>query len=539
MNFRAILPFALLVIAAGIHTGCSQHGSDSANSADPIVVRRGNGGDAQILDPARAEDVHSFNVLTDLYEGLVTIDASGKIVPGVARRWDVSDNGLVYTFELAEDAAWSDGTPVTAENFVAGFQRTLSPDTASAYAYLLYPIRNAQEVVSGDMPLTALGVEALGEHKLAIELHARAPYFLSVLTLPIAFPAAHEANIGEERFSSPDRFVGNGPFVLNEWHRGSHIGLRKNPRFRDAESVVVDEVSYVATVQAAAELNMYRAGELDITFTVPGSHVSLLRESRPDELRIAPSLWLYYLAFDLSEAPFDDHSLRQALSMAIDREAIVRVPGRGEQPAYGLIPEGVANYQPARFAWTSWSADERLAAARALYEQAGYSDENPLRITLLYDTCDIHERMAVAVSAMWREALGVEVVLDMREWKYFLATRANRDEWQVMRFAWSGDFDHPATFTDIFRSDSPQNLPGYSSRHYDRLLAEAESASDSRLQMQLYAAAEAAMLADNPIIPLYFYVSKHLVSPEVSGFETNALDRHPSRYLRITGTAAR
>jgi oligopeptide transport system substrate-binding protein len=308
--------------------------------------------------------------------------------------------------------------------------------------------------------------------------------------------------------------------------------LRKNRLFREAGQVAVDEVRYYPVTEPMTELNMYRAGELDITFAVPGSHVEQLRETHGDELRISPYLALYYLAFDLSEAPFDDATLRQALSMAIDRDVLVRVTGRGEQPAYGLIPDGVNGYLPARFAWQAEPEDVRLAKARELYAQAGYSVAEPLQLTLLYDAADIHETIALAVSEMWRSHLGVEVRLDKREWKYFLSTRENRDEWQVMRFAWTGDFDHPATFADIFHSVSPQNLPGYASARYDRLLAEAEATVDVTAQMRLYADAEAVLLADSPIVPLYFYVSKHLVSPAIAGFENNVFDRHPSRYLR-------
>ncbi len=276
---------------------------------------------------------------------------------------------------------------------------------------------------------------------------------------------------------------------------------------------------------------MYRAGELDITATVPGSHVDSLRETQASELRIAPRLAVYYLAFDLSEPPLDNASLRKALSMAIDREALVRVTGRGEQPAYGLVPEGVSAYTPARYSWMSLPEDARLARARTLYEQAGYSAGNPLNLTLLYDAGDIHETIALAVSDMWRTALGADIQLDKREWKYFLATRDERADWQVMRFAWSGDYDHPGTFTGILHSGSPQNLAAYSSDDYDRLLAAAAAADDPAEQMRLHAEAEAILLEDDPIAPLYFYVSKHLVASDVTGFRSNVLDRHPSRYL--------
>jgi oligopeptide transport system substrate-binding protein len=533
MILRAISLVALPVIALLTLLGCGP-GSEGLSERDTdahVTIRRGNGGEPDSLDPARAEGVQAFNVITDLYEGLLALDASGNIVPGVAESWTVSSDGLTWTFGLRDDARWSDGTPVLAEHFVAGIRRTLSPGSGSAYAALLYRIDDAEAVAQGSEPATALGVTARGEQTLVIRLHAPAPYLPALLTMPGTMPFLDDGGGEQGRFSDPARFVGNGPYVLAEWEPGSHILLRKNPGFREAGLVAADEIRYYPVIEPLTELNMYRAGELDITFAVPGSHVQQLRETHAADLRITPYLATYFLAFDLSEAPFDIAPLRQALSMVIDREALVRVTGRGEQAAYGLVPPGVNNYTPARAGWQSLPQEERVAKARHLYAQAGYSAAEPLEVTLLYDAADIHETIALAVSEMWRSNLGVKVHLDKREWKYFLATRENRADWQVMRFSWVGDFDHPAAFMDIFRSAGPQNLPGYASERFDRLLAEAEAALDPDEQMRLYAAAEAALLEDAAIAPLYFYVSKHLVSASISGFESNVFDRHPSRYL--------
>jgi oligopeptide transport system substrate-binding protein len=534
MKAREISLFALPVIAMLALHGCGQDGEGvSPGDTDaPVVVRRGNGGDPESLDPALAEGVQEFSVLGDLYEGLLARDAAGNIIAGAAESWTVSSDGLAYTFRLRHDANWSDGTAVTAEHFVAGLRRTLSPEAGSAYANLLYPIENAEAVARGVLPATALGITAADDMTLIIRLHAPAAYLPWLLTMPIAFPFIDDGGEDQGRFSDPARFVGNGPFLLAEWVPGSHLRLRKNPVFRESGDVAVDEVIYYSISEPITEVNMYRAGELDITFGVPGSHVARLRETHASELRIAPYLALYFLAFDLSEAPFDNRSLRQALSMAIDREALVTIVGRGEQPAFGLVPDGLNAYTPARADWRSLPADERLEMARELYAAAGYSDQQPLRVTLLHDAADIHETIALAVSDMWRKALGVDVRLDKREWKYFLSTRKNRNEWEVMRFSWTGDFDHPATFADTFRSNSPQNLPGYMSERYDQLLAEAETTVAPDEQMRLYAAAEAVLIEDAPIVPLYFYVSEHLVSPAISGYENNVFDRHPSRYLQ-------
>jgi len=535
---KALVVLLLMIVGAFYVFGPgSDRASESSADFGTVIIHRGNGGDAQTLDPALAQDTHTFNVLTDLYEGLLATDATGNIVNAAASSWEVSEDGLVYTFHLAGDAKWSDGSPVTAGHFVTGMQRALSPETGSAYNFLLHPIRNAEEVASGAMPVDSLGVRAIDDRTLIIELGTRAPYFPSVLTMPIAYPHFGEFDVPHERFTDPEAFVGNGPFLLDEWHPGSHIRLRRNPTFREADQVAIDGVQFYAITAPVTELTMFQAEELDITSTVPGSHLTSLRETHAAELQIAPSLALYYLAFDLSEAPFDNATLRKALSMAIDRDALVEVIGRGEQPAYGLVPDGVNNYKPARFDWAALSSAERQERARRYYEEAGYSVEQPLRLNLLYDAGDFHETIVLAVAAMWRDVLGVETELDKREWKYFLATRENREDWQVMKFAWSGDYDHPGTFTDILRSTSPQNLPGYSSERYDRLLRDAEAATDPQEQMRLYAVAEAEVLRDDPIVPLYFFVSKHLVAPHIAGFESNVLDRHPSRYLRKTPSA--
>jgi len=457
--------------------------------------------------------------LLDLYEGLVVTDADGEIVPGVAESWDVSSDGLTYTFHLRSNARWSNGEPVSAGHFLAGMRRTMSPDTNSAYAFLLAPLKN---------------ISAPDDTTLVIEVRSPTPYLLSVLAMPIALPLWSGVELDIGQFSDPDKFVGNGAFILDDWRPGHPVRLQKNPEFHASDSVAIDVVEYHGIQELLSEFNMYRAGQLDITATVPGSHVRDLRSSRGDELHIAPSLAIYYLAFDLSEAPFDNPALRKALSMVIDREALVDAIGRGEQPAYGLVPDGVQGYEPSRFDWHKLAPEQRIEQARRLYQQAGYSRTEPLHLRLMYDVGDIHEKIALAVSSMWRDVLGVDVELDKREWKFFLATRNNREEWQVMRFSWTGDYNHPSTFAEILQSTSPQNLPAYVNTDYDELLSAAASAKDANEQMRLLAQAERVMLDDNPIAPLYFYVSKHLVAPSVAGFRDNVLDQHPSRFLSKT-----
>lgn len=496
------------------------------------VLRRGNGGDPGSLDPALAEDIHAFNVLIDLYEGLVTEAADGALVPGVAESWDISEDGLTYTFHLRDDARWSNGEPVTATDFVYAYRRVADPATGSSYSFLLDPLEHFTEVNAGRMPVDRLGAFAENDETLVLRLGEPASHFLSVLVMPVAFPV-HASSVSVGGFGDPERFIGNGAYVLEQRQPGGAIELRRNEQYRDAAAVAIEKVRYLPTTDDGAELNLYRSGELDITNAIPASHLGALLETSPSDVRIAPMLALYYLAFDLTEPPLDNRTLRQALSMAIDRKQLAQLIGRGEIPAFGIVPPGTASHVGATYEWQHLETEDRVARAQALFEQAGYDPANPPTVKLTYDVGDVHERVALAVSSMWQEALGIEVELEKKEWKLLLDTRDRRAAWHVMRFAWFGDYNDPMTFIEIFLSASAQNLPRYTSEEYDEIVARAASATDSSDRLDLMTSAERILIDDYPIAPLYFFVSKHLVSPRVSGFEDNVLDRHPSRHLRF------
>lgn len=533
MNLRILVALAVVLVLAGGCTKSADIGTSSSSSGHQRILRRGNGGEPQTLDPALAEDDHAFNVLADLYEGLVIESGDGSLIAGVAQYWEISADGRQYTFHLRPDAVWSNGEPVTASQFVAGVRRVLSPGTTAAYSFLLEPILNYRLVIDGQVPVSEIGVHAPDEKTLVIDLQSPAPYFLGVLAMPIAYPRYSEFEDNSLRYRDPEHFIGNGPYVLEEWSIGEVIRLVRNKDYRNAANVQIGAVEYLPIADPVAEMNIYRAGELDITATVPVGSVARLRETRSAELRVAPSLALYYLAFDLSEPPFDNRLLRQALTMAIDRRALVAVLGRGEQGAFGLVPPGVANHDSARYSWQTLSNTERESKARELFRQAGYGDAGKLQLHLTYDTGDIHEKVALVVTSMWTDVLGVDVELEKKEWKYFLATRDDRSAWQVMRFAWTGDYNEASTFTDLFRADSEQNLPDYRNEKYDLLLDKAREMLDPTARAAKMAKAEELLINDYPIAPLYFYVSKHLVSQDVQNFRQNVLDRHPTQFLQL------
>ena len=511
----------LLVLVTLLAAACDIRPADAPVAER--VIYRGNGGEPGSLDPALADDIHAFNILIDLYEGLVTEAADGALKPGVAESWLVDDDGLSYRFELRADARWSDGSPVVAADFVRAFRRLATPATASTYATLLDAIEGFDEALAGEAPADGIGVTATSEDSLTIRLERPAPHLASLLALPIAYPA-HPAGIGTG--------ITNGAFVLDARQLGGAISLMRNPHYRAADSVRLDRVVYLPVADAATELNMYRAGELDITHSVPADFNAATAGAMQAELRVAPMLALYYLAFDLTEPPLDDPALRQALSLAIDREQLVTLLGRGERAAYSIVPPGVAGYAGGDYAWRDLDSSEREQEARDHYRRAGFGADRPLSVRLLYDVGDVHERVAISVVSMWREVLGMDVELEKREWAYFLDSREQRDQWDVMRFAWFGDYNSPMTFLEIFHSASPQNLARYANREYDEALRRAGQSAGPEAAAVLRDA-EAALIRDYPIAPLYFFVSKHLVKPRVGGFADSAMDRHPSRFLYL------
>ncbi len=509
-------------------------GATGTERAAQQVLHLGNGADPQTLDPHRVQGVPGSNILRDLFEGLVGEAPDGSLVPGAARSWTVSEDGRVYTFRIRENGRWSNGDPVTAKDFEFGLRRSVDPATLSLYSSILFPIENAEAVANGELPPDALGVEAVDDHTLVIRLRAPTPYLPGLLThsstYPVHRPSLEQYGAG---FARAGRLVGNGPYRLVEWAVQSHIRLQRNEYYRDNDRIEIDEVWYYPTENQDVELKRYRAGELDITENIPYQQLGWIRENLGQQLKIAPYLGSYYYGFNLTRPPFKGNpKLRTALAMAIDRDIITeKVTGAGEIPAYGWVPP-VAGYEGQQPDWASWTQAQRNERARQLYSQAGYSKANPLTVELLYNTQENHKRIAVAIAAMWKQTLGVRTKLLNQEWKVFLSTRANKDT-QIFRAGWIGDYNDAYSFAQLMHSTNEQNDSGYRSAEYDALLDRAAMEADPVRRAELMQQAEQVLLRDLPIIPIYFYVSKHLVKPWVGGFVLNVMDHHQSKHLYI------
>lgn len=510
-------------------------GASGQELAEEQVLRKGNGTEPETLDPHRAEGVTASNILRDLFEGLVTEASNGALIPGAAERWTVSSDGLVYTFTLRANGRWSNGDPVTAADFEYGLQRSADPATLSEYSAILYPIENAEAVVAGKLPPSALGVRALDERTLEIRLHSPTPYLLGLLTHSSAYPV-HRASVERfgEQFTRPGKLVSNGAYRLDDWVVQAHIRLARNPYYWDNAHTTINEVWYYAVENPEAELNRYRAGELDMTYTVPNRQLPWLHKNLPAELHIAPYLGSHVYGFNTRQPPFKNNpALRKALALALDRDILTqKITGAGEIPAYNWVPP-IPGYTAPQPEWAAWTREQREVEARRLYAQAGYSGENPLHVQLLYNTDTNNRRLAVALAAMWREVLGVETEIANQEWQVFLSTRREKLETQVFRYGWIGDYNDPYTFAEILHSAHGLNDMGYTNPAYDALLAAAAREADPAVRMATLAEAERVMLEDMPIIPLYYYVSKKMVKSWVAGLEDNIMDHHHSRHLRI------
>lgn len=513
-SIRRLLFF--LVLSGVAACGGSDDGRESLS-----VLNRGLNTEPESLDAHKARSLQAADVLRDLGEGLVSFTSTGELTEGTAESWEVSDDLLTYTFHLRPEAKWSNGDAVTAEHFVFSVKRLTDPATAAFYAQFLVDVT---ELI------------AIDEHTLQIMLKRPTPYLLSLLTHPATFPM-HPGALAEhgDGFARPGKMISNGAYVLTDWVPGSVLTLNRNEYYWNNANTAIDEIRHHISSQETAEYARYRAGELDITSSVPTDNFEQVRRDNGDELHIAPYQNIYYYGYNLSKPPFKNSpELRQALSMAIDRELLVeKVTGRGETPAYSWVPPGVDNYEPTVFAYAPLTQDERNQIAQTLYAEAGYSKQKPLRLELRYNTNDTHKKVAVAIQSMWRDVLGFEVDLINEEFQVLLANIRDKEVTQVFRSSWVGDYNDAHTFLSILQSQNAANVPGYASEEYDALLLRAAEQADLDRRRLYMEEAERVMLADHPTIPIYFYVSKHLVKPRVAGWGDNVLDYHYSQHLSL------
>ena len=521
--FRLVL--ASLILIAGT----------SAALAQGNILRRGISGEPGTLDPELINGVWEHIVVEDLFLGLTTDDAHADTIPGLAKSWTISPDKTRYTLTLRDDVKWTDGTPVTAEDAVFGLRRAVDPLTASPNASLLYIIKNAAAINTGKMKPDQLGVSAPDAHTVVIDLVAPAPYFIDLLSHPVTYPLPkHVVEKYGRDWIKADHIVTDGPYKFAEWVPQSYIRAVKNPDFYDAASVKIDEVDYYTTEDRSAALRRFRAGELDINNDVPIDQIAWLRKNMPDELRIAPYLGTYYYVFNMSKPPFNDKRVRQALSMLVERETITdRILRTGDKPAYGVVPPGTAHYDgPVRASFAMLDPAERVKRAKQLLIDAGYGPDHPLKITLRYNTSENHKKIATAIAAMWKRA-GVQTELQNSDVAVHYAALREGD-FQVARAGWIADYNDAQNFLMLFSDKTwAINYSRYDNPVFDRYMNEATHATDIDQRAALMRKAEITAIEDAPILPIYYYVSKNLISTQVKGWIDNPEDVHPTRFLSL------
>ncbi|MBN8196310.1 peptide ABC transporter substrate-binding protein [Thalassospira povalilytica] len=497
------------------------------------ILRIGNDGEPQSMDPHFISTVQTSRISDDMSLGLLTYGPDGQPIPGAAESWTVSDDGLTYTFKI-RDHNWSDGTPVTAQDFIAGWERLLDPELGAEYASILYIIDGAEAVNTGKEG-AKLAAKAVDDHTLEVKLAAPASYFLAQLTHQTAFAIPrHVVEKYGKDWVKPENIVVNGPYKLVEWLPNVHTKLVKNEEFYDAANVPIDEVIYYTYEDRTAMQNRFRADELDVARDIASEQISWLRDNLSDSLRIAPYAGIYYYAIRTDKQKFDDVRVRKALSLAINREAITdAVLKTGELPAYSFVPPNTDKYGEMSYvSWKDLSYGEKLDEAKKLLMEAGYSPDNPLKFTLRYNTSENHKRIAIAIQNMWKQ-IGVEADLFNTEGKIHYADLKVGD-FEVARAGWIADFNDAQNFLFLGESRTgPLNYAGFENPRYDELMLAAEQEQDINERSDLMHKAEAIMMEAQPYIPIYYYVSKQLVSPKIKGWIDNTPDRHLTRWLDI------
>ncbi len=534
-----ILFSVLMLTACGGGSGLSRVDQGTIDG----VLHFGNGTEPQTVDPHIATGVPEHHVITALFEGLTTKNPyTLEPEPGVAESWDISPDGMTYTFHLRQNASWSNGDLMTAEDFRWSWERALTPELASEYAYMYYPVLNAEAFTTGKIDdFSQVGVKVIDDYTLEVQLRAPTPYFLQLLDHYSTYPI-HRATVEAfgaktdrlSRWSREGNIVSNGPFELTEWQISSHIRVEKRANYWGSDNVKLNAIVYYPTENLTTEERMFRDGLIHRTEEVPLDKVPVYLEEDPDSIVIAPYLSSYFYLINTTKAPMDDVRVRRALSMAVDRELLNEtVLENIMSPAYYLTPPGTVGYEPP----VTFGYDPEQA--RALLAEAGYPNgEGFPTFEILYNTQENHRRIAIAIQEMWRETLNIDVDIVNQEWQVYLESVDNL-AYDVARRGWVGDYVDPNTYLDMYITGGGNNSTGFSNTRYDEImLNEAPLKLDTEERFALYREAETILMEHMPIIPIYIYQTKNLKHPDLKGAPSNIMDHYNWKYVYLEATPA-
>jgi oligopeptide transport system substrate-binding protein len=528
--FQLLIAGSLLLM-----TGCFESERLVDKAARNKIFHMGNGSDPATFDPQLVNNSVDSNIAYALFEGLVSADPETvKPIPGIATSWDISEDGLVYTFNLRRNATWSDGKIITAEDFLRSWQRVLTPSLASSYANFFFPIENAEAFYKGEIKdFERVGIKALDDFTLELRLSTSVPYFIDTLYYPVFFPVPtyqiekfSPVTSRDETWTKAKNIVSNGPFVLEEWVPNKWVRLKKNPKYWDKDAVGLSEIYLYPISQALIEERLFKAGQLHKVNSVASIKMPFYLEERPTSFYYGPMYATFYLMLNTEKKPFSDVNVRRALGMAIDRDSIVKnILKAGQQSAGSLVPPDSSAYR------SSLKMSFNPEEARRLLAEAGFPEgKNFPSVTLLYNISDDREKISTALQQMWKKHLGINVKLASQEWKVFLVSQDNM-QYDVSVRAWKGDYIDPTTFLDLYRSNSLNNGTGWTDNRYDTLLDKAIQEKDEPSRFKLMAEAEDLLINDAPILPMYFFTRGVLVDPRITGFYSTPDDYISFKHL--------
>lgn len=493
----------------------------------PLLI--GNAGEPQTLDPHRYNLRLEETILTDLFLGLTAMDARGVIGPGAAESWSVSDDGLIWTFHLRPDLRWSDGHALSAHDFVYSFRRLLDPATAASLAYFMYPIQGARAINSGELAPAELGARAADDQTLILTLEEPYPHLPERLLYPTGYPVPkHRIEALGGDWVKAENWVSNGAYVLEDWRPQSHVDLVANRYFH--EPAHLSAVRYLPLANEQNAYNRYRTGEAHAIGGFPANELTYVRENLAEDLRISPLLSMIYLVFNTEQAPFDDARVREALALVVQPEVLTeKVQRTGNYPARSFVPFLVDDYTAATPPYHDEPLAARVKRARSLLEDAGFSDDAPLEVTLRYYDEGDGKRTNLAIASFWRQ-IGVSTRLHHTELKVHFSDLRQGD-FQIAQAGWIGE-NNPAHYLDLLVSDAGNvNYGRYQNPGYDALMNEARKKAAIPERYRLMREAEALAMSDYPVVPLWSVAVKRLVHPDLQGWHENARDVHAARYL--------
>lgn len=530
-------PIVVLSLACLFLYGCSQ-GETRVEEGNRLgIFHMGNGSDPQSLDPYVATDSSSSQIMWALHEGLVGINPyTLEADPGIAERWEVSEDGLTYRFYLNKDARWSNGEHISAEDVRWSFSRHLDPQMGNPWAFMLFPMVNAEKYLAGEIDdFDEVGFRIIDDHLIEIELSSPVPYFLQLLghASSSIVPRKTIEEFGSytahySKWTRAGNMVSAGPFRLLDYRVNRPVIVEKNPFYWNANQIELNEIHFYPTENSVTEERLFRSGQLHKTNTMPTDKIPVYQEQNPDALHLDPYYATYFYIVNTTRAPFDDPRIRRALAMAIDREGLnKRVMQGTATPTYSLVPPDPEGYQPPHF----FEFDPE--GARQLLAEAGFPNAEGFReFELTYNTLEGHRRIAVAIQQMWKEHLNLDVTLANQEWKVFLDTQKNLD-YDIARSGWNGDFIDPVTFLELGFSNSGNNDTGFADDRYDHLYSEVLTTNDPDERQGKIYAAEEYLMEQMPFLPIYLYKTKYLVDPGVDGLPANMMNYINYRYISV------